>query len=639
MLGYIKLIFFLFLLFFSKHDIVKSQEIYTKSVIGAEELTINEMQKYMKKGYITSEILVNLYLDRIKKYNEQYNAIISINKNAIEKAKQLDKEHSQSGPRSPLHGIPIVIKDNIDFVGLPTTGGAMALFDSYPVNNALIVQKLIDAGAIIIGKTNMSTFSFSGSRSISSFGETLNAYNLNYSSYGSSGGTAVAVAANLAVVGIGTDTNSSVRGPAAANNLFGLRPTTGLVSRDGMLPFALERDTAGPMARTVTDLAILLDYIVGEDLSDITTNKNPAITYTNYLNKNGLNGLNIGIIKDFIQSNKSSNIPVLRYYDNQIKKLMDKSINTMKDLGANIIYIDNFYTQELHDLYYNSLDGYMFCYDANIYFSKLDPNNRIKTFQDLVNDGRYPVNLSAYQNHCNKNPRTSPSYNNLLNNKEQYRDYIEKIMQKYDIDAFAYPTLKKELIQANNNSSQIRAGTSYTISSTIGFPSINIPIGFDENGLPYGMEMTSRPFTEGMLIAMAYAFESVTDNRKSPSIAPNLYKIPDEVLQLIKQIDYAQNYNNSKKYTQESIDDLKHHLNIAKNYLKNYSTKDENPNRILLNLNNSIKNLEIIKIENENNTFKLNKSILKVIIILLTTTLFIKTILSKRKNKQKNVHK
>lgn len=610
-----------------------------KAVIDIEEITIKEIQTAYDNGYLSAKLLVNLYLDRINTYNQQYGAIINVNEDAIKQAQELDNERRTKGPRSLLHGIPIVIKDNIDFVSLPTTGGAKALNDSYPVKNAFIIQKLIDAGAIILAKTNMSNFAFSGSSSISSFYTTKNAYNLKYSSYGSSGGTAVAVAANLATIGLGTDTNSSIRGPAAVNNLVGLRPTMGLVSRTGILPYTLERDISGPITRTVTDLAILLDYISGYDKNDKVTsksiNKIPN-TYTKYLKEDGLNGVKVGIIKDFITSNPNSNIPVLKYSSPEVEKLMENAIKEMEALGAEIIYIENFYTNKLNALYNSSLDGYMFCHDLNQYLSNLDPNNRIKNFQDLLNDSRYVYSISGYGSYCSNNIRTGSKYEKLLNNKKKYEEYVKTKMNEYDIDVFAYPTIKTKPVTIANSTSIVNATTSHTIAPTIGWPSINVPLGFDRDGLPYGLQFTSEPFTEGNLIAMAYAYEQKTNHRKPPSIAPNLYKVPTEITLLLQEVKKV-NKLNLKEYTKESVNNLNSNLDKVKNYISNYNDSTEDPNMLLTNLNNKVNQLE------KNKTMKLynlinNKHFLYLLSGFIVFRL-LKKIARKKKQKKRKKHK
>lgn len=624
----------IFVVFFFNNFLTVAATNFTKAVINIEELTINEVMEAMDKGYLSSELLVSLYLERIEAYNGLYKAITVINDEALSLAKQLDEERKTNGKRSILHGIPVVIKDNFDFVPYPTTGGTKALLDSYPVNNAFIVQRLVDAGAIILAKTNMSAFAFSGTSSKSSFMTTLNAYHTSYSSHGSSGGTAVAIAANLAMIGLGTDTNSSIRTPAAVNGLVGLRPTLGLISRSGIMPYTLERDTGGPMTRTVTDLAIMLDFLVGFDSKDSVTTKSidkiPE-TYTTYLNSNGLKGKRIGVIKDFISGNKNATIPVLRHSSIEMETLMNNAIADMEKLGAEIIYIENFYTKELHNLYNSSLDGYMLCSDLNTYFSHLNKDNRIKTFADLMNDGRYIYNINNYASYCNNNIRDNNKYTNLLNNKIKYENYVTKFMTDYEIDAFAYPTFKTKPITITGLNKEPNTSTSHSISPTIGWPSITVPMGFDTDGLPYGLQFASEPFSEGKLIEIAFSYEQETNHRRPPSIAPSLYDTPKEIEALINTIDYVESNLRLQEWTKESLDDLMNQIEYAKNGLYNYHLNEVNINYLLEIINVKIDKLEIESSDNDENKnhqtmiIKVLGSILLVILIYQLT--------KKKKNK------
>ena len=244
------------LLFLSKVSALEAPIDITKS-------SIEDLQNALDKGYITSELLVKLYLNRIDAYDEQFNSINQINPNALNDAKRLDQERKSGIVRGPLHGIPILVKTNIDVVGLSTTAGAKSLSDNYPVDNSDVVQKLVDAGAIILGSTNMSEFAFSADKSYSSFGYVYNAFNTDYTSYGSSGGSAVSIAASFAAASLGTDTNSSARIPASAAGLVGIRPTTGILSNKGVIPYDVERDTVGILSKNVYDNVLIYDVLTG----------------------------------------------------------------------------------------------------------------------------------------------------------------------------------------------------------------------------------------------------------------------------------------------------------------------------------------------------------------------------------------
>ena len=238
---------------------------YESAVVDINNLSIDELQEYVDKGYLTYEKITQLYLDRIDAYNKKYNAIITVNENALEEARQLDIEYQQTGRRSKIYGLPVLVKDNIDVKGMPTTNGTKALLDSYPNEDADVVKKLRENGAIFIGKTNMDEFAFHYTYSHSSFGYVTNAYNTNYTSYGSSGGSAVGVAANLAVYALGTDTGVSVRVPSSGNGVVGIRPSFDIMSGNGVIKFESTRDVVGVISKYVADSAIVLDIIDNEE--------------------------------------------------------------------------------------------------------------------------------------------------------------------------------------------------------------------------------------------------------------------------------------------------------------------------------------------------------------------------------------
>ncbi|NES82387.1 MAG: amidase [Moorea sp. SIO2B7] len=300
------------------------------------EATIADINRAFDNGALTSEKLVQLYLNRIRAYEEQgpkLNALISINPNALARARELDKERQQKGPRSPLHGIPIIVKDNYDTADLPTTAGSVLLQGSVPAEDAFTVQKLREAGAIILAKANMSEFAESyGWLGYSSLGGlTLNPYNLTRNPSGSSGGSGTVVASNLAMLATGTDTSGSIRGPAAVAGIVGIKPTQGLVSRDGIVPLTLSFDSAGPMARTVRDGAIALGIMAGVDPNDHRTLESQGKSYrdyTQFLDKNALKGARIGVAIDFKGGNQ------------EVDSLTEAAIAKLRELGAKVEVVD-----------------------------------------------------------------------------------------------------------------------------------------------------------------------------------------------------------------------------------------------------------------------------------------------------------
>ncbi len=529
----------------------------TKSIIDITNTDIFEIQENIDKGYLSYETLVNLYLDRIEEYNKMYNAIISVNKDAVSIARKLDEEFKKNGRRSILHGIPIVLKDNIDYVGLPTTIGTKALKDSIPYNNAKVVKNLIDAGAIIIAKSNMSEFAFSALNSKSSYGHVYNAFDINYTPYGSSGGSTVAVAASFATMSLGTDTNSSIRLPASANNVVGLRPTYDLISLDGIVAYDITRDTVGPITKSVSENALLL-----------TAMANNGIDYTDYLNKDGLNGKNIGVVVDFIKK-QDSNVRVLKGYYKEVDELTKKAVQIMENEGANIIYLEDFYSSYYDSLFDKSVLGISMCYQFNSYIK--NTSSKIKSFQDLINNGGYIQPLSGYNSNCYSDITKSNYYDKILNYKKEFIDYVDKIIKEYDLDVFLYPSSKiKTLAMKEINNSRVTAAC-YTISPMTGMPALVVPMGFDSNGLPYGIELVANKNREDILYEIAYAYEQKTKFYKNPEIAPNLYTIPDNISELIKYYEKGKLYKNL--YTEDSYSVYLNTINKIKLFFENYNNE------------------------------------------------------------------
>lgn len=507
----------------------------TSSIINIDKLNIVEIQENIDKGYLTYETLTKIYLERIEKYNEQYNAIITINQNAIAEAKLLDEKYKKSGRRSLMHGIPIIVKDNIDVKGLPTTNGTKALLDSYPYENAPIIQKLIDAGAIVLAKTNMDEFAFHAEHSSSSFGMVKNAYNLEYSSYGSSGGTAVGVAAGLAVAGIGTDTGSSIRIPASANNLVGLRPTTSLIDNKGIIKFEVTRDVAGPITKYVIDNAIMLEII-----------NNQGKKYTNF-NKD-ISEIKIGVFKD--QYNGATSF---------IKDLMSKQIEKLKSLGATVEFVNSFSPN--YQFNANTL-----CYEFNEYLK--GTTSKIKSLNDLIKTKEYTHHIEGYNNsYCNYDYSKTQAFKNYLGNRNNNINYVNNKFGDYD--AFIYPTIKNEVVKLTNiNNYKVKTFSS-SIAPLVGFPAISIPIGF-YNNLPYGMEILAKANNEEILYIIAYNLEKDNNFYEQPEIAPSLYTINNNIPILL---NYYENSN------EEKFEEIK---KKTKTFLDNYNDIDDKDETIEL---------------------------------------------------------
>ena len=509
--------------------------------VDVTEMSIIEIQEAIDDGYLTYEELMKIYLDRIDKYNDKYNAVLYVNPNALEEAKKKDEEYKKNGRTSDLFGMPILVKDNIDVKGMPTTAGAKGLKDNYPKKNAPAIQNLIDEGAIIIGKSNMSEFALSAYNSYSSYGSVKNAYNTTYSSYGSSGGTAVGVAANFAVAGLGTDTGGSVRLPSAANNLVGLRPTWGSISGDGVIKYDKTRDTIGPITRYVEDNAILLDA-----LTDKKTNFKKEVK-----SKTDLKGIKIGVASQFMNNT-----------DQGIYNLMKSAINNFKSMGAEIVYIPDFYNG------YYSFNDKSFCYDFNEYLE--GTTGKIRSWTQLKKGTDYVNNMNWVDTSwCSKDYTKSTAYLNTLTARNSFTDNIKGKFKKYNVDIVIYPTIKNKLLTVASSRTSSAKTYAYTITAT-GFPSMNLQIG-KINGLSYGMEVVTTANNEEVLYPIAYLYEQKTKYYNNPSISKNLYVVSKELVELKKKVK-------TSKY--EELND------ITESYLKNYSsnTKSNLKESIILSM-------------------------------------------------------
>ena len=348
----------------------------TKGVVDITKMSIKDLEDALDKGYLTSELLVKLYLERIETYNENFNAIREINENALSEAKKLDKERSKGNIRSEVHGIPILVKNNIDVEGMATTGGSKALGDNLPNDDAYAIKKLKEAGAIIIATTNMSEFAFKASDSYSSYGQVKNAFNPLYSPYGSSGGSAVALALSFGAASLGTDTNSSVRVPAATAGLVGLRPTYGLISHRGVIPYDTLRDTIGIMTKTVSDNALILSIIGGKDEKDDTTLNAKSKQYKIDNNKKDIK---IGIITSYLTgSTRYSGINGKT--DSDIENLAKEKIEYLKN-NFEIVEIPDLVTSYYQTIANSTVTGGSFCDGFNEYIK--NTKGSIRSFNDL----------------------------------------------------------------------------------------------------------------------------------------------------------------------------------------------------------------------------------------------------------------
>ncbi|NLI91647.1 MAG: amidase [Peptococcaceae bacterium] len=484
------------------------------------ETSIQDLQKGLSEGKYTSEEIVRFYLDRIEKYDKQgpkLNSVILVNPKAIEEAKALDQERKSKGARGPLHGIPIVLKDNFDTADMPTSGANKAMAKSQPLKDAFLTKKLRDAGAIIIAKVNLHELARAGTTMSSLAGQTLNPYDLTRTPGGSSGGTATAVAANFAVAGMGSDTVNSVRSPSSAESLVGVRPTYGLLSRTGIIPAALTQDMAGPITRSVADAAVLLNILAGVDPSDkITAAAQGHIPsdYSAFLKKDGLKGKRLGVVKAIVGQ------------DPEVTKVFNKALEDMKTQGAEIIYIDdpNFDTKKISA----ECDVQVWESNPNLddYFKTLGPNAPIHNSKELMESGTLDKSIQKLINDSQAlmpNNLKDPKYKKALENGAALRELVKKTMDDNKLDAFVYPHQQVLVAKIADGGQPGRNGILASIAQT---PAITVPSGFstpDTNapqGVPIGVEFMGRQWSEPTLVEIAYAYEQATHHHKPPKVTP-----------------------------------------------------------------------------------------------------------------------
>ncbi|MBT8320503.1 MAG: amidase [Eudoraea sp.] len=483
--------------------------------IDLEELTIASIHQAYQNGEYNSQQLVQAYLDRIDKLNPSINAITYINENALEVAKELDEKMVENYELKPLHGIPIIVKDNINVKGMPTTAGSMALLNYYPEENAFIIQKLREAGAIILAKSNMAEWAFSPMHTESAtHGTTRNPYNLDYVPAGSSGGTAASIAANMGAVGLGTDTGNSIRGPSSHNSLVGFRTTLGLISRSGIVPLMLRNDVVGPMCRTVEDATRVMEVMVGYDLTDNITQYSKGKTtnnYRQYLSKNGLEGSRIGVLRELMDENT----------DPEITKLFDNALSELKDLGAEVIdpiEVPNF--RELSEDQWCST----FKKDLATFLEQYVQSDSLQTLEDIIKIGTSSEftkgRLEAYTSHTGRWGRAQTECLDAYQDSRRiaFRNAIRTVMDSLELDAIVYPSWNNRPARIDRFEEEYRGDNNQVIAPHTGQPAFTVPMGFLTNNLPAGIQFLGRMYDEATLIKLAYAYEQGTAHRKAPEL-------------------------------------------------------------------------------------------------------------------------
>jgi amidase len=476
------------------------------------EVTFAELQAKFRSGSLTSRRLVEMYIERINAVDTMLRSVIEINPDALSIADRLDRERRRGKVRSPLHGIPILIKDNIDTADrMLTTAGSLALVDApAPREDAFVVERLRKSGAIILGKTNLSEWAnFRSTRSISGWsgrgGQTNNPYFLDQNPCGSSSGSGVSISANLAAASVGTETNGSIICPAVTNGVVGIKPTLGLVSRSGIIPIAPTQDTAGPMARTVTDAAILLAEMVGKDKRDLMLpfpGKQPSKNdFTKLLDVNALKGARLGLAMQFTTRP-------------EVKQYFEKFVEVLRRAGATLV--DVTFSPDYSKLSDDRTNVLKFEFKAALNKYLVGRGSRYKTLDDLIkfNDDNKEKELTKFGQElfidsAKKGALSDPAYLEALDRiRKATRDEgIDAVMAKDGLDAIVAPT----------------SGATWSIAAVAGYPYITVPVGLRDN-TPSGMGFFGRPFSEPKLIGYAYAFEQLTKGRVTPGLLPTYSK-------------------------------------------------------------------------------------------------------------------
>ena len=497
-----------------------------KAAFTVVEAQVADLQTAMASGKLTSKALTQLYLARIKaidKGGPRINSVIELNPDALKVAAGLDKERKLGKVRGPLHGIPVLIKDNIATADrMQTTAGSIALIGTKPPRDAFVVTKLREAGAVIIGKTNLSEWSnMRSTRSTSGWssrgGLTRNPYALDRNTSGSSAGSGASIAASLAAVAIGTETDGSITSPASINGLVGIKPTVGLVSRAGIIPISHSQDTAGPMARTVADAAALLTALAGTDVRDSATSdaSMKAVDYTKHLDREALKGARLGVVKSQFGGR-----------NDLVTAEIEKALEVLKAQGATLVELpelpnSNKYGRSEYDVLLYELKA-----DLAAYFADYAPDSPIKTLADIIafNDKHKTKVMPHFgQEHMlraqEKGGLDSKEYLDAVANNLKFsrEEGIDKALIENKLDALIAPSSSPawltDFIRGDNGGSGFASP-----AAVAGYPHITVPAGFVK-GLPCGISFVGTAWSEARLIALAYAFEQATKHRRSPAFA------------------------------------------------------------------------------------------------------------------------
>lgn len=477
------------------------------------EQSIEQLQLEMVEGRLSARSLTQRYLDRIDAYDHQgpsLNAVTHISPDALREADALDKERVERGPRGLLHGIPILVKDNMDVAGMQTTAGSKALGGLIAEQDAFVIRKLREAGAVILGKTNLHELAAGITTVSSAGGRTRNPYDPERNPGGSSGGTGAAVAANLAAFGTGSDTCGSIRIPAAQNSLVGLRPTQGLTSLSGIVPLCARQDVVGPIARTVRDLAIALDVMVGVDENDPSTRvaRGRVPQFFARLDGADVRSCRIGRLETLFGQEPG---------DEEVASVVRATLDQLESLGAEIVPVEIPQLVDLLDFGFNvilgdladDLEGYLAAHEQP----------PIRTLAELLATGSvHPEVAPILQAATNDAIRSTPAYREAIENRARIRQLLEETLASHRLDALAYPTILR--VAAPLGEAQL--GSNANASADSGLPAISLPAGFDHAGHPIGLELLGPVLADAELVALAAAIERALPTRRPPSSSPEL---------------------------------------------------------------------------------------------------------------------
>jgi Asp-tRNA(Asn)/Glu-tRNA(Gln) amidotransferase A subunit family amidase len=504
---------------------------HATTTFDLQTATVADINAAIDAGALSSEKLVRLYLNRIEAYDKKgpkINSVITLNPKALEEARALDAERKSKGRRSPLHGIPIVVKDLVDVAGLPTTAGFKPFGSPIPERDAAVVTRLKAAGAIILAKVSAENwFGTDGFGATHPIGATLNPYNVEYTPGGSSNGPGASMASWFATVGVGTDTGGSLQLPAAYNSLVGMLATQGLVSRAGIVPRSLTQDRAGPLGRSVYDVAVMIDAMAGFDPEDLDTRQGlgryPQATWAGQLTAPDLKKFRIGVLREAM-STLPANI--------EVQTLFDAALEDMRKAGAQVLdpVVSGIDLARQSDSSSIGVWPYEVIIAGDVYLKRLGPKRPFKTMKEMITTVGPEKFVDSYVLALSYPPlEEDPGFLRRYRGRQAIRDLIESLLARYDLDAFVIqygstPPLAKNVSgtaapAGGRDSRELRGGG---IVSSTGLPGIVMPAGYTEDNLPVGIEFIGKSFDDLRLLQVAYGYEQSTKKRQSPQITPPL---------------------------------------------------------------------------------------------------------------------